>query len=116
MDLLEELKNKGANIDEGIERFAGNASLYEKMLFKLLDVLKKTAPDPEFDCNDYEDVIEQAHAIKGVTGNLSITPLYEAYTEIVALLRQHQPEQAKVLMKKILPVQEDIMNCIEKHS
>lgn len=116
MGLLEELKTKGVNIDEGLDRLAGNVSLYEKMLFKLLDLLKKTSPDPEFDCNDYEDVIEKAHAIKGVTGNLSIMPLYEAYTEIVILLRKNQPEQAKLLIEKILPVQEDIMDCIEKYS
>lgn len=115
MDLLEELKTKGVNIEEGLERLAGNVSLYEKMLGKFLDLVEKISLEPDFDCNDYQDVIEKAHAIKGVTGNLSITPLYEAYTEIVLLLRKEQPEQAKLLLKKILPVQADIMDCIRKY-
>ena len=44
MNLLEELKNLGVNVDEGIERLMGNASLYERMLFKFLEMMIKTFP------------------------------------------------------------------------
>lgn len=116
MSLLDELKELGANIEEGLERLGGSSSLYERMLGKLLKLLKTTAPDPDFDCGNYEEIIEQAHAIKGATGNLSVTPLYEAYTEIVNLLRAGKPEEAKALLQKIQPVQKDIIECLERHS
>lgn len=54
---------------------------------------------PDFDGNDYKDMIEKAHAIKGAAGNLSITPVYEAYTEIVNLLRADQPAQAREALR-----------------
>ncbi|MDE6314637.1 MAG: hypothetical protein K2M46_13660 [Lachnospiraceae bacterium] len=115
MDLLEELKAKGVNVEEAIERFLGNASLYEKMLMKFLDLMNDMAVDTGFDCNEYNDIIEKTHAIKGAAGNLSITPIYEAYTDIVNLLRAQQPEQAKLVLEKIVPVQNDIIECIKKY-
>lgn len=115
MDLLEELKTKDVNVEEAIERFLGNASLYEKMLVKFLDLMNDMAVDTSFDCNEYSDIIEKTHAIKGAAGNLSINPIYEAYTEIVNLLRAQQPEQAKLVLEKIIPVQNDIIECIKKY-
>jgi HPt (histidine-containing phosphotransfer) domain-containing protein len=118
MDLLEELKELGANTEEGLERLSGNKALYERMLGKLLKLLQSSAPNPDFDCKNYleEGIIEQAHAIKGATGNLSVTPLYDAYTQIVNLLRAGQPEEAKKVLQDIQSVQKKIMACLEQHS
>lgn len=116
MGLMEELKEKGVNIDEGVNRLMGNAGLYQKMLFKLVDLIRKSPVDLNFDANDYEKTIEEAHAIKGATGNLSVTPLYEAYTKAVNLLREGKPEEARTVLTDILPVQEDILSCIEKYA
>lgn len=116
MELLEELRILGVNVDDALERFMGNVSLYERMLGTFPDMLENSFVEPDFDCNDYGETTENAHAIKGAAGNLSISPLYEAYTEIVRLLRAEQPEQAKIVLKKILPVQNDIINCIKKYT
>ena len=115
MGLLEELKKLGVNVDEGVNRLMGNAALYEKMLGSFVNMMEKSTVDPDFDGENYEAVIETTHAIKGAAGNLSITPVYEAYTEIVDLLRAKQPEQAREILKKILPVQAEIVECIKKN-
>ncbi len=116
MDLMQELKSLGANPDEGVQRMGGNSSLYERMLVKLKDMIKDSPVRTDFDNNDYEDIIEVAHAIKGAAGNLAVTPLYESYSEFVRLLREKQPEQAKAVLEKAIPVQDAILDCIEKHS
>ena len=115
MSLFEELKDLGVNIDEAVERFMGNEGLYEKMLKKFPDMMNKASVEPNFDCSECAEVIEKTHAIKGAAGNLSLTPLYEAYTKIVDLLRGNQPEQARIILKEIQPVQTQIIACIEKH-
>ena len=115
MSLFEELKDLGVNVDEAVERFMGNEGLYEKMLKKFPDMINKASVEPDFDCSDCTEIIEKTHAIKGAAGNLSLTPLYEAYTKIVDLLRGNQPEQAKTIIKEIQPVQAQIMACIEKY-
>lgn len=116
MGLIDELKTLGVNTDEAVARMAGNASLYERMLVKFLDMMKASIVQPDFDHNNYADIIEAAHAIKGASGNLSLTPIYEAYSEVVRLLRVEQPEEADAVLKKVMPVQTEIMNCIEKYS
>ncbi len=116
MSLLEELRDLGVNTEEAIERMNGNVSLYGRMLVKFADMIKKSSVQPDFDSDEYSDITEAAHAIKGASGNLSITPVYEAYAEIVRLLRAGQPEQAKDILNKIIPIQTKIVNCIEKYS
>ncbi len=116
MNLIQELKGLGVNTDEGLKRMGGNSSLYERMLVKLKDMIKDSPVRMDFDCNDYDDVIEAAHAIKGASGNLAVKPVYESYSEIVKLLREQQPEQAKKILEKVLPAQNAIIDCIEKHS
>lgn len=115
MSLLEEMKALGVNVDEGLERMMGNASLYERMLGKFTKMIDDADIQPDFDNNDYVEIIEKTHAIKGASGNLSITPVYEAYTEIVSLLREDKPEQAKEVLKKVLPIQTEIIDCIKDH-
>lgn len=114
MNLIQELKSLGVDTDKGLERMGGNSSLYERMLVKFVDMIKSSPVQVDFDCSDYSDILESAHAIKGASGNLAITPIYEAYSEIVRLLRAQQPEQAKTIIEKVLPVQTSILNCIEK--
>lgn len=116
MDMLEELRTMGVNVEEAVDRFVGNAALYEKMLRTFPKMIRSSEVTPDFDGNDYADVIEKTHAIKGTSGNLSLTPIYEAYTEIVNLLRSEKPEEARQVLVDVLPVQEKIIECIERHS
>ena len=59
--------------------------------------------------------MEKAHAIKGTAGNLSITPVYAAYTTITDMLRAGKPEEARAALTEILPVQKQIIECIGKN-
>lgn len=116
MNLFEELKALGVDVDGGVKRINGNEKLYTKLLGSFTRTIEEKWLSADFDASDCTEAIERAHAIKGTSGNLSITPVYEAYTEIVNLLRAGEPEQARPLLEKILPVQEEIVNCIKKYS
>ena len=115
MSFFDELRTLGVDIDGGLKRLNGNQSFYERMLRSVPKMLEKDPVDPEFPADDYGDIIEKTHAIKGATGNLSLTPLYEAYTQIVDLLREGKPEEARKILKDILPVQEQILNTINQY-
>lgn len=116
MGMLDELREFGVDVDEGLQRFINNSALYEKMLRTFPNMVHSSRVSVDFDANDYDEVIDKTHALKGVTGNLSLTPLFEAYTKIVDLLRAGNPEDAREELKKVLPIQEDIINCIEKNA
>lgn len=116
MGLFDELKDLGVNIEEGKKRLMGNESLYERMLGTFVKMMSDTPIEPsEFDCDDCTEIIEKTHAIKGASGNLSLTPVYEAYSKMVDLLRQNKPAEAKAIYEEIQPVQTEIIRCIEKY-
>ncbi|MDE7018392.1 MAG: hypothetical protein K2P65_12640 [Lachnospiraceae bacterium] len=116
MTLFEELKSLDVDVDGGLKRINGNEKLYTKLLGSFTKSINTYKVTPDYDGNDYNEIIEKAHAIKGVSGNLSITPVYEAYTKVVDLLRAGKPEEARPILEEILPVQEKIVACIEKYS
>ncbi|MCM1038042.1 MAG: hypothetical protein NC314_04015 [Roseburia sp.] len=115
MSLFEELKELGVDVDGGVKRINGNEKLYTKLLGSFVKSVNTYRVDADYDGNEYNDVIEKTHALKGVSGNLSITPLFESYTKIVDLLRAGKPEEARPILKEILPLQEQIVECIEKN-
>lgn len=115
MALFDELKELGVDVDGGLKRINNNEKLYTKLLGSFVKAINTYKVTPDYDGNDYNEVIEKAHAIKGTSGNLSITPVYEAYTEIVNLLRAGEPEQARPVLENVLPIQQQIIECIEKY-
>ena len=84
---VETLREWGADVDAGMKRCMNNESFYLKMV-------SRAVPDPSFDglkaaveAGDLERGFELAHAIKGMMGNLGLTPLYELSSEMTELLR-----------------------------
>lgn len=115
MNLLDELRALGVDVDDGLKRLMGNEKLYRRLLGSFVKMIKTQAVDPDFDETDYTEATEKAHSIKGTAGNLSLTPIYESYSEILNLLRSGQPKQAKEILAKVLPVQQEIISCIERN-
>ncbi len=115
MEFLDELQMLGVDVDEGVDRLMGNTDLYERMLIKFADMLKETPVTDDFNNDNCAETIQSIHALKGAAGNLSIRPLYEAYTKIVNLLRAGEILQAKDEIRRILPAQENIVECIRRH-
>ncbi len=115
MSLLEELAGYGVDVDEGVDRMMGDSDLYQNMLLKLSEMIEDVSANPDFDSSDFSGLAEKIHALKGAAGNLSVLPLYQAYTRILELLRADKPEQAKALYEENLPVQDQFMACIHKY-
>lgn len=114
--MFDELKALGVDVQAAVERFMGNGALYKKFLGKFAKAPRDEYYVPvDFDAENYEKVLAKAHTIKGVTANLGIDPLYKAYDEIVTLLRDGEIEEARRILEKTIPVQNEIIACIEKH-
>ncbi|MBD5550906.1 MAG: hypothetical protein HDQ96_06995 [Lachnospiraceae bacterium] len=116
MGYRDELESLGVNVDEGIDRVMGDEAFYETMLGIFVDTVNENKINLEdFAKDNVEDLIGQVHMMKGMTGNLSITPLFNGYMEVLGLLRDGKPKEAGVAMEKVLPVQEKIVECIKNH-
>lgn len=82
-----EMRQWGADPDTGLTRCAGNAGLYEKLIGMILDDSNFTALEEALRANDLEQAFQKAHGLKGTTGNLALTPLFDAICQIVEPLR-----------------------------
>ena len=84
---VDELKTLGANVEEGLERCMNNEDFYIKLVTKVLSEDKFEQLKAEFDANETENAFKIAHDLKGVLGNLSLTPLFVPVSELTELLR-----------------------------
>lgn len=92
--LIEKLKDYGCDTDGALERFVKKEELYLKFL-------KRFPDDPSFagikgfiDAADYENALKSVHTLKGVAGNLGLTPLYTIAADMVTKFRADMPEAA----------------------
>ena len=110
---IETLQSFGADTEEGIARCFGNHDFYLKLV--------KTVPDePSFDklsdaisAGDLDTAFEMAHALKGVLGNLSLTPVLNPVAEITELLRARQKMDYSGLLAEITKQRERLRDVCE---
>ena len=110
MITIEKLNAFGANTAEGLGRCFGNEALYLKLVATIpgeanFDKLKNSLAG-----KDLKAAFEAAHALKGVLGNLSLTPLYTRVAEITELLRSCTDMDYGSLLADILAKKEELGN------
>lgn len=84
---IEKLQEYGVNTKEGLARCMNNANFFMRMIGMGLkndsfEKLGKALAD-----NNLDEAFEQAHALKGVVGNLALTPIYNPLAEMTEMLR-----------------------------
>ncbi len=92
----------GADYNFTMARFMGKEAMYLKFLDMLFkdDNLEKLGTALEQ--QDYEAAFAAAHTLKGVVGNMGLTPLFNAVCAIVESLRKREvPEDYNVLYQII---------------
>ena len=114
-DLIEELRKRGVDTENALRNLCGNRELYKKLIYKFADMLRASNIPQDFEEALLQQIIEQVHALKGVSGNLAITPLFEAYTCILGLLRNGEVEEAKRQLAELESVKLEFLDVIEKN-
>lgn len=84
---VEQLKSFGCNVDEGLARCMNNESFYLMLVNKFLSSTDLSKLETALKENDLDSAFKEGHSLKGVCGNLSITPLFNVLVEMVEPLR-----------------------------
>ena len=84
---VEKLNVFGANTAEGIARCVNNEAFYLRMVDKAMSDANYGKLETAIHAGDKDAAFEAAHALKGVLGNLSLTPILDPVVEITELLR-----------------------------
>ena len=98
---IDALKEFGADTEAGLVRCMGSEQFYLRMVGMML---KDASFDRLFDAVEKADVkegFEAAHALKGVTGNLELTPIYEPVSELTEALRNRSGIDYSALYQKV---------------
>lgn len=107
------LINAKIDYENGKNRFAGNEALYEKYLLKFKDDPHFEGAKAAFAAEDYEKLLKETHALKGVAGTLGIIPVYQASAGIVSAIRAEEVERVPQLYQTLVSSYEHIVQILK---
>ena len=101
---IEELKKKGVDVETGLSRCVGKEDLYLKLVNMALSDGKFEDLGTALTSGDLDHSFELCHALKGVIGNLSLTPLYDEICAMTEKLRNREQIDYSSMYSKILEI------------
>lgn len=108
---LDALKAFGANTAEGMGRCLNNEPFYLRMVAMTLADGNFDALKTAMDAGDACAAFAAAHSLKGTTGNVSLTPIYEPVCALTELLRGKDApvEGCEKLLEQIMTAREQAL-------
>ena len=107
---IDSLREYGANVEDGLQRCMGMEDFY-------LEMIELGLSDERFETlgtvlaeKNYDEAFEMAHALKGVIGNLALTPLYDTLCEVTEHLRVKDEMDYKPAYDKLMEQRAQIVN------
>ncbi|MEG1528557.1 MAG: Hpt domain-containing protein [Clostridia bacterium] len=88
--VFEKLKIYGADIEGIMGRFVNDVELYHACLITYVTDQAFVKLGEALRSKNYDSAFEYAHALKGTTGNMGLTPLYDITCALVEDLRKNQ--------------------------
>ena len=104
MITIEELRSAGADVETGLSRCVGNEALYLKLVGMGLGDAKFEELGTAVKAGNLDKAFELCHALKGVIGNLALTPLYEALSDLTEKLRAREEADYQAMYSNIIEI------------
>ena len=82
-----QLEENGADVEATLKRFVGNDAIYLKFLGKFPNDPNYANLGLNMESENFEEAYKCAHALKGVVGNLGLTPIFDNVSVLVEELR-----------------------------
>ena len=108
MITIEGLRNNGADVETGLSRCVGKEDLYLKLVNMGLGDAKFEELGTVLQSNDLDEAFKICHALKGVIGNLAVTPLYEALSQMTEKLRNKEAADYSAMYSDILAIRKKL--------
>jgi len=108
MITIEKLNSFGANTTEGLSRCFNKEDLYLKLVATIPSQEHFDKLVEAVDNGDLKEGFQAAHALKGVLGNLSLSPLYEKVCDITELLRVETDTDYAPLLEEITTLRNEL--------
>ena len=113
MVTIEKLNAFCADTAEGLARCYGNEALYLRLIGMVVKEQNFDNLERAIAANDLNAAFEAAHALKGVLGNLSLTPMYDKCSEITELLRARTETDYTPMLEDLLDKRDELKAMCE---
>jgi HPt (histidine-containing phosphotransfer) domain-containing protein len=110
---IDALKQLGCDTDDGLSRCMGNEAFYFKLIGKVIDDKNFQALEDAVAAKDLDKAFDAAHSLKGVLGNLALTPVYQPVYEITELLRERKDMDYSEYLKTISEKRKELAALME---
>ena len=109
---IEQLNDFGVNTKEGLTRCMNNQKFYFKMLKMGLSSDQFDKLGNAIDAGKNDEAFEAAHALKGVLGNLALTPIYNPLAEMTEMLRAGKDADYAEMYKPIMALRNQLLAMV----
>lgn len=111
-EIITALRDWGCDTHAALERTLHDAAFYVDCLTLFHDDAHFQRLGEAIEAGNARAAFENAHALKGVAGNLGLTPLYRAICAIVEPLRDGQLKDADRLYRDVMGQYEIFSFCM----
>ena len=109
----EALKEVGVDYTAGVLHFAGKEELYVKYLRKYGEDHHLRDAVAAYEKTDYKEVLDQIHALKGLSGTLGFSQMFQSASAIVTDLRREEYQTIGEQLKQMQLHQKKLLVAIE---
>ena len=86
---INNVDNEYFDLDDALARIGGNMSLYKRLLGRFIEGNHFEDLERALQSGDTEEAARQAHSLKGVSANLSLTKIRSLSVELEQLLKDN---------------------------
>lgn len=108
------LTKAGIDVNEGIHRFNGNKELYEKFLTSFPEDIHYEQMLEAIEQKDVDAAFQGAHALKGITGTVSLAKLHSLLIPLVEELRAGSMEKVPELLPPVKEAYDEAVQVIKE--
>ncbi len=109
---IETLNEFGVNTKEGLTRCMNNEKFYFRMIGMGLKSDQFEKLGAALENGKLDEAFEAAHALKGVLGNLALTPIYNPLAEMTELLRAGKSEDYVTMYQPIMELRNKLLALV----
>jgi len=93
----------GLNLEAGLQAVGNNRSVYKKILIKFFEHNRNTVPEIQkaVDTGAIKDAARAAHTLKGVSGNIGATEVYQCAAALEDAILNGESDQVAFLINRL---------------
>lgn len=110
MITIDKLISFGANVEEGLARCVNNEDFYLMLVNKLINDTKIDDLAKQIEDGDLANAFSTSHSLKGLYGNLSISPIYDLLVELTDYLRERKEMDYHPIINELKKKKEEFNN------